>query len=224
MWCCDFDRIYARAFFRAYETPVFYYRQNHAGQIGGLVSLPKLLWLDYALVAWFVLPFCFWSSPRVLPALRRIYGVHFVVFAVRGIAELWLLYAAHAWIPPYGISHDIFVIAMISVLLWRARGELVEAKVPDDPVNRAALRFLTSIRLALVVEIVFAWLFYEAVKGQTARVWFADAESAVFARINVLTWAAVAVAYPDLVRTLWTAREALFPQWMSRREEPTHAG
>lgn len=187
---------------------VFYYRQNHAGQIGGAMSLPKLLWLDYALVAWFVVPFFLWRSPRVAPVLRRIYGAHLLGFALRSAAELWLLYGAHAWIPPYGIGHDLFTIALITVLLRRARGELSEARIVGDPVNRAALRFLTSIRLALVAEIVFAGLFFEAVGGQTAHIWFADPTSAAFARINALTWVVVAVAYPDLLRTLWTARAA----------------
>ena len=127
---------------------VFYYRQNHAGHIGGAMSLPKLLWLDYALIAWFVVPFFLWRSPRVAPALRRIYGAHLLGFTVRGAAELWLLYVAHGWIPPYGIGHDLFAIVLITVLLRRARGEL--SAIKDDPVDRAALRFLTSIRLALV--------------------------------------------------------------------------
>src|SRR5436309_13418500 len=82
---------------------IFYLRQNYAGQIGGRMSLPKLLWLDYALIAWFLLPVAFWRSPRIDPALRRIYSAHPPSFAARGPVELFMLYLAIAWKPPYGI-------------------------------------------------------------------------------------------------------------------------
>src|SRR5947207_8939496 len=132
---------------------VFYLRQNFAGQIGGRMSLPKLLWLDYALIAWYLLPIAFWRSPRIEPALRRIYGAHLASFAARGLIELFMLYVAIAWKPPYGIAHDLFNIALISALIGAARSPLRERR---DPANRAARRFLTSIRLVLCCEIVFA--------------------------------------------------------------------
>ncbi len=79
----------------------FYYRQNFAGQIGGEMSIAKLLWLDYAIIAWFFLPFFFCRSHVISPTLRWIYGGHLITFVVRGIIELWLLYITIAWIPPY---------------------------------------------------------------------------------------------------------------------------
>src|SRR5262245_7893228 len=84
-------------------SALFYYRQNWAGQVGGPISPAKILWLDYALIAWLMVPFALWRSPAVHPALRRIYGAHLAGFAARGAIELWLLYGRHAWIPPYGI-------------------------------------------------------------------------------------------------------------------------
>src|SRR5688572_14980047 len=123
---------------------LFFWRQNSGGSMGGEMSLPKLLWLNYALIAWFIVPFGFWRSPRLAPALRRIHGSHLTLFLARGIAELWLLYVMHAWIPPYGIAHDLVAIAWITLLLVRARNGL---KGPLASGDRAALRFLTSIRL-----------------------------------------------------------------------------
>jgi hypothetical protein len=161
----------------------FYYRQNYASQIGGPMSVPKLLWLDYALIAWFV-----------------------------------LLYISVSWLPPYGIAHDLFVMGLISGLLalnGGRRGELV------DPANRAALRFLSSIRLGLACEILFAWLFYRATQGQVG-IYFASTDP-LFARINALSWAVVLVAYPDLVRTVWAARELLFPRPSVPEAEVSHA-
>jgi len=184
----------------------FYYRQNFAGQIGGEMSIAKLLWLDYAIIAWFLLPFFLWRSRVVLPTLRWIYGAHLIVFVVRGVIELWLLYVTIAWIPPYGITHDLVVIVLITGLLWRGRKELGRI---DDAANRAALRFLTSIRIGLICEILFAWLFYRAIGGKIG-IYFASRDP-IFATINGLTWVAVLILYPDLLRTLWLARDALFP-------------
>jgi hypothetical protein len=186
---------------------LFYRRQRKAGQLGGPMSVAKLLWLDYALTAWFVVPFCFWRSPRIAPGLRRVYGAHLGGFAARGAAELWMLYVTRSWIPPYGIGHDLFAIGLISMFLPSVRAGLPEEV---DPADRAALRFLTSVRAGLACEILFAWLFYHAVERDTSGVWFASTDPA-FERINRLTWAVVLVAYPDLGRTLWEGRDALFP-------------
>lgn len=184
----------------------FYYRQNFAGQIGGEMSIAKLLWLDYAIIAWFFLPFFLCRSAVISPTLRWIYGAHLVTFVVRGLIELWLLYVTIAWIPPYGITHDLIVIALITGLLWRGRNELGQL---DDAANRAAIRFLTSIRVGLICEIIFAWLFYRVIEGKIG-IYFASRDP-IFATINGLTWTAVLILYPDLLRTLWLGRDALFP-------------
>lgn len=185
-------------------SALFYYRQNWTGQIGGPISPAKILWLDYALVAWLLVPFALWRAPGVHPGLRRIYGAHLAGFAARGAIEIWLLYGRHAWIPPYGIAHDLLTIALITVLLRRAEPSLRET---PDRVNREALRFLTSIRLGLCCEALFAWLFFRAVSGRTGVTWFASSDPR-FAAINALTWMVVIVAYADLVRklaALWRA-------------------
>jgi hypothetical protein len=181
---------------------LFRHGQNVAGRIGGPISWPKLLWLTYTLAAWFVVAFFFWRSDQVAPARRRAYGWHLASFTVRGLVELWLIYVAVAWIPPYGIGHDLFDIALITVM---ARG----AGEPRGAADRAAAHFLTSIRLALCCEIVFAWLFHQAADARTG-VYFA-ADDPYWAFINRLTTVVVVVAWPDLLRVLWTGRDALFP-------------
>jgi hypothetical protein len=189
---------------------LFYYRQNFAAQIGGKMSVAKLLWLDYAIIAWFVLPFFLCRSPLVAPVIRHIYRAHLATFAVRGAIELWMLYVTISWMPPYGITHDLIVLLLITGLLWRGRKELHRL---NDGANRAALRFLSSIRVGLACEISFAWLFYRATNGRIG-IYFAS-QDPVFATINGLTWAAVLLLYPDLLRTLWMGREALFPVFRS---------
>jgi hypothetical protein len=184
--------------------------QNKGANLGGEISLPKALWLNYALDAWFLVPFAFWRARAVSPELRRIYQAHLALFAARGAAELWLLYGAHAWIPPYGIAHDALVIAIITYLLLLTPS--TEALTSDE--DRAARDFLNSIRVALLFEILFAALFYFAVAGGThgrEGVWFAS-DAPRFRWINALTWLAVTLAYADLFRTAWVGREALFPR------------
>jgi hypothetical protein len=185
---------------------LFYYRQNFSGQIGGKMSVAKLLWLDYAISAWLLVPFFLWRSPLIAPTLRWIYGAHLATFAVRGAVELWMLYITVSWIPPYGITHDLMAITLITSLLWCGRNEINQL---NDVTNRTAKWFLSSIRVGLVCEIIFAWLFYRTTEGRVG-IYFASPEP-VFATINDLTWMAVLLLYPDLVRTLWLGRDALFP-------------
>jgi hypothetical protein len=184
----------------------FYYRQNFAGQIGGAISVAKLLWLDYALLAWFIVPFFVWRSPLIDPQLRGIYGAYLANFLVRGVVELWMLYVTVSWIPPYGITHDVFSIGLVTGLLLRRRGKLCQL---HDGENSAARRFLVSIRLGLVCEIILAWLFYRATEGAIG-IYFAS-DDPHFAFINRLTSAIVLFAYLDLLNFLWRARRIFFP-------------
>jgi hypothetical protein len=176
--------------------------QNVAGYIGGPISWPKLAWLAYALAGWYLVALFFWRSPLVAPARRRAYGWHLLGFTLRGVVELWLIYVAVAWIPPYGITHDLLDIGLITAV---ARG----AGPPLNEADRAAAHFLTSIRLGLCCEIVFAWLFHQAVDARDG-IYFA-ADDPAWLPINRLTLAVVLVAWPDLLRVLWRGRDALFP-------------
>jgi hypothetical protein len=180
----------------------FRHGQNAGGRIGGPISWPKLLWLTYTLAAWGVVAFFFWRSPQVGRGLRRVFGLHLASFAVRALAELYLIYIAVAWIPPYGIGHDLLDIGLIT---W-ARRAAGPARLGAD---RVAARFLTSIRLTLCCEIVFAWLFHRAADARTG-VYFAS-DDPYWALINRLTTAVLLLAWPDLLHVLWTGRDALFP-------------
>lgn len=196
----------------------FWHGQNLAAHPGGAISLPKLLWLSYALIAWFLVPFAFWRAQVVSLRLRRIHGIHLGLFAARGIAELWLLYGIHAWIPPYGISHDLIVIATITGLLFL---QPKSADVSSDA-DRAARQFLTSIRIALLFEITFAALFFVAVHGAThgrEGIWFAS-DDPRFRLINALTWVGVTLGYADLARIAWLGRDALFPRLVRTEARP----
>src|SRR5262245_12828931 len=115
----------------------FYLRQNAGLQTGGAISLPKMLWLTYALAAWFVLPAFLWRDVRLQAPLRRLFGGFWLLMVLRGAIELPLLYLVEHWNPVYGITHDLSCVALILVLRRRAR--------PEDATNRRALRYSSSL-------------------------------------------------------------------------------
>src|SRR5205085_9116050 len=119
-------------------------RQNRRGEIGGPISIAKILWLDYAILAWFIIPALLIASTT--GAWRRLFTIHLINFGARAVIELILLYVFVKWSPIYGIAHDIFSIALIT------------AFAPHDASILA--HYSWTIRIGLVSEIVFAALFH----------------------------------------------------------------
>ena len=188
----------------AAAASVFYYRQNHAGQVGGPISVEKMLWLAYAITAWYVMPACLLRHPTLARSLRVILGTFLASMLARGVIELWLIYVAFGWSPLYGVAHNLTTTALFVVLLRRFRPELDALAGFDAGVRR----FVGSIRLSLVFETVFALLFYRMQVHQDA-VYFASSTEA-FAHINLLTRGVDAVVYTDLALFLWRQRGPLF--------------
>lgn len=169
--------------------------QNRSGRAGGRISLPKALWLNYTLLSWFVFPAALLRHPGMSAATRRTLAAHLASFGARGAAELWMLYRTRSWRVAYGVGHDLFDLALLSVLLGRNR--------PLGSADRLARRHLDAVRGTLVAEIVFALAFHRAVAGRTygdGAIYFAS-EGAEFHHINRLTAAVDGAAYLHLVRT-----------------------
>src|SRR5262245_39928149 len=85
----------------AAASVVFYQRQNAGLQTGGSISLPKMLWLSYALAAWFLVPFFLWRDARLVTTVRRLFGVFLLLLIVRGLVQLPLMYVFRHWNPLY---------------------------------------------------------------------------------------------------------------------------
>src|SRR5262245_30199070 len=83
---------------------VFFHRQNAGAQLGGPISLPKMLWLAYAIAAWYVVPPFLWRDERLEPAIRRVFGVFWAWMLSRGLIELVMLYVFVHWNPLYGVA------------------------------------------------------------------------------------------------------------------------
>lgn len=199
----------------------FFLRQNSGAQIGGAMSVPKILWLNYAIGAWFILPFFLARSPLLSQKLRRVFAAHLLNFSVRAVIELYLLYVTVSWSPLYGIAHDVFSIALIAVLARGADERTVipsvsggsgregtrsapHAQVPryarNDTATDAAYHFTWSLRITLMCEIVFAALFHRLTAAEHA-IYFASDEPR-FRMINIITSVVVVAAYADLARVI----------------------
>lgn len=190
---------------------IYFFQQNQPGKLGGPITLENALWLTYALATWFVLPCAFWLNKQVPQVLRRLYGLFFLGFMIRGVGELYLMYGPKAWVPPIGIAHDFLMVLMLLGLRWRWREELAAL---TDPVHRRMRWFLSVLVVALGCEMLFAWMFYVAVDFRTDFLWFAD-YSPRFAVLNPLMRTAVIGVHLDLALMLltfyWPKLLAKFP-------------
>ncbi|MBW3654784.1 MAG: hypothetical protein KY444_01660 [Gemmatimonadetes bacterium] len=169
-------------------------KQNRGERVGGPISLPKTLWLNYTLVSWFVLPAALLRRGGLSPGARAALQAHLMSFVARGSAEMWLLYRTHSWRVAYGVGHDAFDLALITALLGRGHGSGREA-------DGIARRHLDAIRATLLFEMAFASLFHLAIGGRTKGedgIYFASNEPQ-FRRINALTAAVDVAAYARMM-------------------------
>ncbi|MBW3572754.1 MAG: hypothetical protein KY467_16790 [Gemmatimonadetes bacterium] len=170
-------------------------KQNRGERIGGAMSLPKVLWLNYTLVSWFVIPAALLRRQGLSPGTRAALTAHLLSFTARGGAELWLLYRTRSWKVAYGVGHDALDLALVSALMRRGRGRRW------GRADAVARQHLDAIRGTLLFEMVFASLFHRAVAGKTQGedgIFFASDEPR-FRRINALTAAVDVAAYARLM-------------------------
>lgn len=157
------------------------------GARGGKISNPKVLWLFFAIWFWFVECAVLFFEPALPRAYQLIVGAHAASMWLRGVVELVMLHVTKNWRPPIGIAHDAVCIAVIAGLaLWQgaALGEL-------GAWGAWAPALVAMLVFSLVVELLYAAMFFQAVEGKTTGddgIWFADPESERFRRINRITF------------------------------------
>ena len=167
-------------------------KQNRGERVGGPMSLPKTLWLNYTLLSWFVVPAALLRREGLSRGTRAALTAHLLSFTIRGAAEMWMLYRTHSWRVAYGVGHDALDFALISALLRRS--------VRGEGADGVARRHLDDLRATLVAEMVFASLFHRAVAGKTQGqdgIYFASDEPH-FRQINLMTAAVDGAAYARL--------------------------
>ncbi len=158
------------------------------GARGGKISNPKVLWLFFAIWFWFVECAVLAFEPSLPSSYRLIVGAHALSMWLRGAAEMFMLHVTKNWRPPIGIGHDAVCIATIIGLAVWSGPELTQVGAWSWWAPALVLMLVFS----LVVELLYAALFFKAVEGKTTGddgIWFADAESERFKRINRITFA-----------------------------------
>jgi hypothetical protein len=183
-------------------SAVFAWRQNHLAVVGGPISVAKTLWLNYMLIAMYIIPFFLWREKTLTPTTRNLFGWLFVSFALRAPIELWIIFFTRGWRCAYGIAHDLLTLGLMIYLRWRMSPEL-------PPRDVTALRVATLLQITLLVEMFMAWEFSK-LASPAQGIYFA-ADTPHFHFVNVATWIAVAAGYPALLY--------LLPR---NREEPAH--
>jgi hypothetical protein len=178
-------------------SALFAWKQNHLGGIGGPISLAKTLWLNYMLIAMYIVPFFLWRKSTLAPATRRLFGAIFLSFAVRAPIELWIIYYTRAWRCGYGIAHDVFTILLIIFLRREISPDVVER-------DSATMRVATLLQIMLAVEIFMAWEF-SLLASPAQGIYFA-ADTPHFRFVNIASWIAVSFGYPALLYLLWRSR------------------
>jgi hypothetical protein len=178
-------------------TALFAWKQNQGSLVGGPISLPKALWLNYALCVFLILPFSLWRNVALSLAVRALFGWVFVSFALRSLVETFMLYFTRKWECIYGIGHDLFTLLLVVWLRYRLPARC-------SGWDHRALNFATLLQTTLLLESFMAWQF-SRFASPTEGVYFAG-DTPHFRLINNITWAAVAVVYPFLLNFLWLTR------------------
>jgi hypothetical protein len=163
----------------------FYFRQQR-GTMGGSISRAKAAWLTFAILYWLGVCPVLWAEPSIPDPYRTTFGLFAVNFWLRGVAEIYMLYVAKNWRPPYGVGHDLFSIALVITCLF-----VVPASAPlTTPWALMCAAAVAALLLSLCAETYYALEFFKLVAGQTTGeegIWFADQEAPKFKRINLIT-------------------------------------
>jgi hypothetical protein len=165
---------------------LFWRGQNKKNKLGGRISRPKIAWLFYAIFLWFFLCPLLALDEAIPAALRIGLGAFALSMWFRGAAEMLMLYVTKNWRPPMGIAHDVSCIALLVGVGIAFRDQLT----PLHAIDRWALALYFFVLLSLIVEILYAAMFFKASDGKTTGkegIWFASADEARFRRINRLT-------------------------------------
>src|SRR5260370_11092405 len=156
--------------------------------------MAKTLWLNYMLIAMYIVPFFLWREKTLAPATRSL----FVSFALRAPIELWIIFFTRGWRCAYGITHDLLTCGLLAFLRWRMSPELARRE-------SSALRGITLLQITLFVEIFMAWEFSK-LASPAEGIYFA-ANTPHFRFVNLASWIAVSIGSPALLYLISSDRE-----------------
>lgn len=158
----------------------FWHNQNVKAHLGGKISNPKIFWLCYTVYSWFFIPlFLAWveADERIKMTLLG----WAILFWVRGVAEMFMLYKWKNWRPPYGISHDVICFLFMVYM---------QLMIHPDAASSWSLWWIRITTACMIIEVYYAYAFYKLCRGNTMGkdgIWFADPHDPAYKRINLVT-------------------------------------
>jgi hypothetical protein len=133
---------------------VFFVVQNRLAPVGGEVALAKAVWLGLAVLFWLVLPALIAVDARLAAAIRLPFQMLLALMALRGGAELVMLYVLKNWSPSYGIAHDLLCLGVLGAWgidrRWR-RGASAHSRL-----NRTLLIHVFTTAALFLPEVYYA--------------------------------------------------------------------
>ena len=165
--------------------------------VGGEISWPKAFWLAYALGSWFFIPALFIFNPLVPDLFRNLIIVHTLVWWIRGVLELVMIYRWMNWTPIYGISHDIVHAILLATGLAFVSAKSGWAAISTSLPCLLAMGYILITLFALMAEMTFAALFLTTRGKEASKIYFAS-DSPEFRLINRLTTVVCVVVYAHL--------------------------
>jgi hypothetical protein len=177
----------------------FYWLQNSGQLEGGEIALPKLIWLVYAIVLWFLIPAYIVKDSQVLEPWSTIFRIFLINMLLRGVVELYLMYVTASWSPYYGIFHDVFsIVLLISLLLW----------FREDIQKDFYFGYAGVVLMTLIVEIGFVFYMIRNVSGNVDSVYFVpnDPSHSIILSITWVVVALVTIYLCDFSRRLLRGR------------------
>ena len=158
----------------------FYLVQNRGYLPGGQISPVKLAWLGCAILYWYLLPGLLLLDSRMPGKTRRALLVLLIGMVLRGIVELFMMYVTNNWHPWMGIGHDLFMLALMSVVIIPLRHSS----------ERLYLGYLLVATAMVIPESGFAWYMLTYASEPGATVYFVSGDPR---HIGVLAVTAVCV-------------------------------
>lgn len=185
---------------------IFYRKKQSSANpwTGGPISWPKSFWLSYTIQTWFFLPFFYFLPSDVPSFLKIIVGFHLVSWWGRGLLEMVMIYKWLNWSPRYGISHDLFHLIGLALLLFYFRHEIPLVIYGSHAF--IVLIYVYMLFLTTTAEITFAMLFLKlrTIQEQRENVYFAsDDPKWIF--VNRYTLAIVVLTFIHLFFQSWYA-------------------
>jgi hypothetical protein len=175
---------------------VFYFFQNNFSISGGEISLAKASWLGVVIFCWFFVPLLIIVDSQAEKKERLIYLIFFINMLLRGLIELYLMYIGNDWKYEYGISHNIFSIALLTVSwIYLNRKSIIT-------------NYLQVLIAMFLVEIYFAKYMLDFFGSQGGeKIWFLPL-SDEHLMVNIIT---LSVVSATIVWQIW-----FYKKWVCR--------